>query len=170
MNSELVQLLPGRASLRLIDSFQDKCVHLYFQRVSQNIFFDEQLRFSCPVMGGVPPRGLSGSGGVAFGSAGVWGLGCRIINSIQFPRTVCGNFIPTHGLWEFHSHAILWEFHSHLMAWEWNSNTMTWEFYSHAMSWELQCMRIDKVTIPKVCFVWFTTLNIKCAATALIEV
>ena len=35
--------------------------------------------------------------------------GCRIINSIQFPRTVCGNFIPTH---------ILWEFHSHLMAWE----------------------------------------------------
>ena len=56
------------------------------------------------------------------------------------------------GLWEFHSQAILWEFHFHLMEWERNSDTMRWEFYSHALARELPWMRIDKVSIPKVCY------------------
>ena len=29
---------------------------------------------------------------------------------------------------------------------------MMWEFYSHAMAWELQCIGLEKVTIPKVSF------------------
>ena len=80
-------------------------------------------------------------------------------------------------LCEFHSHVILGEFHSYKLGRELNFDMMKWESYSHAMAWDLQRIRIEKVSIPKVCFgnfvptidfvkytfrrsVWLTTLNI----------
>ena len=62
-----------------------------------------------------------------------------------------------------------------------------WEFHSYAMAWELQYIKIEKVSIANVYCgnsvpttdfvkytsrksVWLTTLIIKCAVIALIEV
>ena len=114
-----------------------------------------------------------------------WPAGRRIINSIQFQRMVCGNFIPKPFCGNFIPMPFSGNFLLNGIRMKFRHNDVGILFPCYGVG--TKCMRIEKVSIPKVCYGnfvpitdfvkytfrrsdWFTTLNIKCAATALIKV